>query len=282
MDRILQNTGAIIQATFTVAGVATDADSGVTVTIVRDDGTILVNAQNTVHNGTGVYQFTLTTAHTSLLDKLTATWTGSIGGVIQSLKTYVEIVGGFLFSIADARKRLPDATAYPYADLVAARTWAETEIENVCGVAFVPRYESEVLNGSGNQRLEPKWPRVRSLRSGTVDGVALAAGDLSTIVVENQRFLTRPFYYWRPWPANVVIRYEHGMDYPPPGITAAALDLAQYKLQTDAGASGVDPRAERLVTDDGTLLLSTAGQTGRFGIPTVDAAIEQWSEIAVW
>src|SRR2546421_1634830 len=165
MDRVLQNTAAVIQNTFYVDGVPTDA-TAVTVTITRDDGTILVNAGATVHGTTGVYTYTLTTAHTGLLDSLTAAWTGTIGGVAQTVKTYVEIVGGFLFSIADARARstLADTVTYPTANIVAARTWAETEIQNACGISFVPRYASEVLNGSGSQRLDPKWPRVRALR----------------------------------------------------------------------------------------------------------------------
>lgn len=277
MERVKQNTASQISKQF-YSG-STVADPGaVTVTVTRDDGTTVVTG-SAGGTGTAPRTFTLTTTHTASLDRLTVAW---VSGSLGTLTSTVEIVGDFLFATADMRRRLPDATTYPDTDIIAARTWAETEIEQACGVAFVPRYESEVLSGTGQQRLEPKWPRVRALRSAVVDGSPLSSADLGGVVVELGRFLTRPYAYWRPWVSNVTIRYEHGMDSPPPGISTAALDLARYKLVADAGQSGVDPRAERLVTDDGTLMLGMAGQSGRFGIPSVDAAVEAWSELAVW
>lgn len=275
MTRILINTPATITQSWYQGDTIADPGS-VTVTVTRDDGTTLTSGSATL-TGAGPRSFNL--AAVTQLDKLTATWTSATLGTLTST---IEVVGGFLFSTVQMRKRLPDTTTYPSADIVDARTWAESEIENYCGVAFVPRYESEVLNGSGSQRLEPKWPRVRTLRSASVDGVPLAAGDLAGIVIEYERFFTRPYYYWRPWPANTIIRYEHGMSSPPPAITMAALDLAQYKLVGDAGQSGIDPRAERLITDDGTITLGMAGVSGRFGIPSVDAALDAWSELAVF
>lgn len=281
MDRVLQNTPATISETW-YQGDAIADPGAVTVTVTRDDGTQLATgsaAPGTSPLPTQARTFQLTATHTSLLDYLTVTWQSATLG---SLTTRIEVVGDFLFTIADMRKRLPDATLYPSDDIAAARTWAETEIENACGIAFVPRYGRETLNGSGAQRLEPKWPRIRTLRGAVVDGVPMSTADLAGVVVELERFLTRPYGYWRPWVSNVLIRYEHGLDSPPPGITAAAIELARYKLINDAGQATIDPRADRVITEDGTITLGLAGINGRFGIPTVDAAIDAWSELAVY
>jgi hypothetical protein len=283
LERHLQGVPATLSMQLSVDGVATDpAPDSATVRVVDDAGIEVVPSTAAANNGTGGFTLTLTPAQTALLDVLKAYWTVTIAGEQTTLSTIHEIVGGFLFAIADMRKRLPDTTLYPTSDIAAARTWAETEIENACGIAFVPRYARETLNGSGAQRLEPKWPRIRTLRGAVVDGVPMSTTDLAGVVIELERFLTRPYGYWRPWVSNVLIRYEHGLDTPPPGITAAAIDLARYKLINDAGQATIDPRADRVITEDGTITLGLAGINGRFGIPTVDAAIDAWSEIAVY
>lgn len=277
LERVKQGTASQLSKQFYTGSTVADP-SVVTVTVTRDDGTVIASG-TAGGTGTSPRTFTLTTTHTALLDKLTVLWASPSLG---TLNTTVEVVGGFHFSTARARRRLTDTTTYPDADIQAARTWAESEIENAAGVAFVPRYERETLNGSGRQRLEPKWPRIRAVRSVTVDGTPLSSADLAGVVIEYDRFLTRPYYYWRPWVSNVLIRYEHGYDQAPPGISVAALDLACYKLINDNGG-GVDPRAERLITDDGTILLGAAGGPGgQFPLPTVNAAVAAWSELAVW
>lgn len=279
MDRVLQSTPFTASATFTDSNGATVDPGVVTVKVDRADGTNVVAAGTTSGTGVNSRAFNLTTTQTAQLDTLTLTWTSPASGTIT---TYVEVVGGFLFSIADARARpdLANTSTYPTASILTARTWAETAIEHACGVAFVPRYASETLNGSGGQRMEPTWPKIRTVRSATVDGLAI---DLTSVVIELERFITRPFGYWRPWPGNTVLRYEHGMTFAPPEISTAALELARYKLIADSGSSAVDPRTESIITPDGTLRLSTPGVKGqRFGIPTVDAAVEAWSELSIW
>jgi hypothetical protein len=75
MDRILQGTPAPIGVTFASAGAPVDpTPPNVSVTITRADGTVLVDHLNATHNGTGVFGYQLSTAHTALLDRLTAVW----------------------------------------------------------------------------------------------------------------------------------------------------------------------------------------------------------------
>src|SRR4051794_38233928 len=115
MDRVQKGSSVTITHTFTVDGVATDPSPvTATVEVVRDDGSVVVVAgASTVHVGTGKFTFTLTPTHTALLDILTARWTATFAGQPQTVETQVEVVGGFLFTLADARadSQLADAAA---------------------------------------------------------------------------------------------------------------------------------------------------------------------------
>jgi hypothetical protein len=141
VDRVLRNTAANIQATFALDGVPTDAVGTVTVTVTRADGTVIVNAQaaDKPAGTTGVYQYPLTPTHTALLDTLTATWTGTISGVAQTVQTVVEVAGGFAFSVAQARsvRPLDNATTYTTARIVEMRTLVEDALERELGYALV-------------------------------------------------------------------------------------------------------------------------------------------------
>ena len=267
LERIERNTPGTLRKQWYEDGVAVDPGT-VTIGITRADGTVLV-AAGTATSGatTNPRTYNLGTAQTALLDHLTVTWTSTLKGTLLS---YVEIVGGFLFSIADA---LADseitATA---AKIAAARTTAEQAFEDVTGVAFVPRYARETANGDGTNRLSVRWPRIRSFRAATVDGTALTATEILTVVPQ----LTGLYYPsgWTSGYGNVVVGYEHGFDYPPQEVSRAVLRLAKHYL-TDWAA---DDRAMRIDTDAGSYVMATAGRAGfDFGIPEVDAVAQRYS-----
>jgi hypothetical protein len=65
------------------------------------------------------------------------------------------------------------------------------------------------------------------------------------------------------------VGFEHGMDRPPEPVRAAALDYARFLLTQD---QSIDSRAERLVTDDGTLVFGG----GATGLPSVDRVIDSY------
>src|SRR5438105_2468884 len=110
MDRVARGGTATISASWYDANGALVDPGVVTIQIDHEDGTNLVAAGATT-SGTGVAPrtFALTTTHTASLDVLKATWTSPSQG---TQVTYAEVVGGFLFSVADARalKPLQDAT----------------------------------------------------------------------------------------------------------------------------------------------------------------------------
>jgi hypothetical protein len=277
VERILQNTPGSISQQWYEAGVAVDPGT-VTVEVTRADGTVLVaGGTGTTGTGTSPRLFNLTTTHTALLDTLKVTWTSTGKG---SLVSYLEVVGGFLYSIAEARslKPLDNTTTYPTASIIAMRTSVEDMIERACGVAFVPRYTHETLTGLGTYGLLPTWPKLRAVRSAsaTYNGATTTLGASDLLGLTWGAYAGLYGYSWTsgyPWS----IGYEHGYDRPPEEIKHAALILTKLKLTGQNRP--VDDRAVTFNTSEGgTYSLAVPGRNGsHFGHPDVDAAIDRYS-----
>lgn len=270
MDRIKRQTAVTISNEWSSGGVVVDPGT-VTIGVTRDDGTVVV-APGTATAGAGAAArtFNLTTAYTSLLDRLTATWTTSLQGVDE---TTHEIVGDFLFTIAQARalSALSNATTYPAAAIAEARTYVESELEHACGVAFVPRYGKVTLSGNGRYTLLLP-PRATAVRSVTLDGVAVSTTDMRVMASGE---LYNPAG-WTAGYANYVVAYEHGYSDGPERMAAnrAALTWAKHELVKGP----IDDRTTAFSTEDGTFSMSTPGIRGAItGIPAVDAFIGQYS-----
>jgi hypothetical protein len=282
MDRVKQLTSAGPRISLTVdEGLADPDASTVNYIIKRANGTVLVTSTPASRISTGVYQASLGPAQTTLLDTLTITWTYTRSGQLQTETSVVEIVGGFLFPLPDLRQRLADTAIYPTSALVAARTAAEQEIERRAGAAFVPRYVYERIYITGPQRsLDLGRMYVRSIREVTIDGVNMTAGDVAGLGVDTTGLIRRMSgslqWWWGSGIANggasIYVGYEHGMDFPPEPVRRATVDLASYNAQIYAAASGVDPRATRIITQDGTVDLKNIDSDGS-GIPSVDRIV---------
>jgi hypothetical protein len=276
MIRVVQGRSATIQHTFYDSGVPTDpSPDAATVTITRDDGTVLVATTAASEAGTGTVSYTLTPVETALLDRLTVTWTATFGGQPQNFVDIVEVAGDTLFTIAQARaiKPLDNATLYPTSAITETRTLVEQALEDACGVAFVPRYKRESFDGAGLSTLLAHQPYVRAIRAVVLDGAVVSAGTLATI----KGNATGRLYFPDSWSAgygNYSIAYEHGYDRPPLRITQAALTLAKNWLVKGP----IDDRTTAFSTEDGTYSLATPGMRGAsFGIPEVDATVQEYS-----
>ncbi|MES2867629.1 MAG: hypothetical protein V4703_12875 [Actinomycetota bacterium] len=263
MDRIIQGRSATLTHTFTVDGVATDpSPDTATISITRDDGTILVAPGTaTTEAGVGTVTFTLTPTQTAQLDTLTVTWEATFGGQPQTYRSTVEIAGDVLFTIAQARaiSALASTVTYPTAVIVAARTRVETMLEHECGVAFVARYAKATLSGNGTRTISLP-PRTTNVRSVHRDGVMVSAGELAAI----RLMATGQAYNPAGWAAgfgNYAIAYEHGDSGHPdfPAASAAALAWAT----DDLTGSSTDDRIKRFSED---------GQSFEFAAPGVGAA----------
>jgi hypothetical protein len=272
VDRIQQGGTASISVALTVAGTAQDpTPDSATVTITRADGTAVVTDVAASDSGTGVFSYPLDPSETALLDTLTATWTFTADGSEQSRQTFHEVVGGFLFTLGELEADLNSTETYASSELAAARTYAETQLEHYCGVAFVPRYERETLNGTYGGLLQTKWARVRTVRDVTVDTVVGTPGDY---VALREGHVYASSTWWTSGYGNVTVGYEHGYDTPPLRIKRAALILAKRWITPGA----FDDRAISQTTDSGTYALFQAGVRGHlFDVPEVQAAVDQYN-----
>lgn len=268
MDRIAQNVSSTLSQTFYVNGVATDpVPDTATVTITRDDGTAIVTGAATSQGaGPGEFTYTLSPAQTATLDILTVAWTATIAGFAQTVTDTVEVVGGFLFSLAQARALPPlnDTTTYPTSKIAEYRTLAEQAFEDACGVAFVPRYRRQTFYSHTARSSVSLSPQVRVFRSAESDGTTLVATDVDLDPVGVA-------YYG--WSGQGSIAYEHGYDRPPEPVSRAVLLLAKTWLVKGP----LDDRTTQMATEDGPINIAVPGLRGSyFGIPSVDAAVEQY------
>lgn len=270
MDRFLQATPATVSVTWDSNETVVDPGT-VTLTITREDGTSIVTGSATSGTGAAPRTFALTTTHTATLDLLALTWTSATLG---TLTTYVEVVGGYLFSLSDARGLTPldNTTVYPTAKVIAARVLAEMALEDACGVAFVPRYAREVRSGNGCDLL-PQRPRPLSIISATVNGSVV-----SDAVIDDENGAAAATFYrpggWGSGRRNVTVKYTHGYPFPPPRVGRACLLLAKRFLVDS-------PISDRVTTmtssDGGTQFFVTAGvRDAVFDIPEANAVVQKY------
>jgi hypothetical protein len=275
VDRVLQSVGGPITVTFSVGGTPTDpSPDSATVRVVNDAGVEVVPSTAAFNAGVGVFSYDLTGAPAATLDKLTAYWTVTIGGATRVASTSVEVVGGFLFTITDLKPLV--ASTVTNDQIARARTRVEQAIERRVGYAFVPRYDktSFVAYRRGPLRLKPC---LRAVRSVTAAGTPYTTAELAGLSFDEYGFLYMGLPGGYSWTVDgerrastagpLVVAYEHGLDGPDEETRGAALDWARFLLTQD---QSIDSRADRLVTDDGTLVFGG----GMSGLPSVDRIIE--------
>lgn len=279
-QRILQGTAATLDVTlYDQNGTPADAAGALTVQVAKADGTEVLPAGSATTNpaGTGTYQRSLTVAQTATLDTLTATWTDAGDGSTHVTKH--EIVGGFLFTVTEARASdavLADDVKYPTATILATRRQIEDDFERICDVALVPRYRRERIATNRGQVLLPT-PLVRSIRSvrSYSDGdtyATLTASDIANLTINDLGLIVSSAL---PWGQDAVVEWEHGYDRPPGNIKTAALRYLRHRLFEPFTA--IPERATSFSIDQGgTYRLDTASRW-KIGIPDIDAELDRWS-----
>ena len=281
--RVLRDTSANVELVVYVGGVATAPDSAPAVTVTQPDGTVLTSGAGSVATPC---VFTLSPTYTADVQSLKVTWVGSWGGVAgQTFETFVQVVGGLLFNLAEARAfdnaALTSATDYPTATILAARDRISESFEQVCAVPFGLAYGREVLDGSGDDELWLSAGRVESVRSikvrtaGTTTWTAYTAGELADVLVERNGRLTREtlgaFLWGR---RNIAVEYEYGYQPVPEEIKRASLWLLRDQLAgTDLPRNAISQSSEL-----GTFSLSVPGLRGSYyGLPQVDEVVNRYS-----
>ncbi|MGH8575341.1 MAG: hypothetical protein ACREXJ_00145 [Gammaproteobacteria bacterium] len=223
------------------------------------------------------------------LAELTVAWSGTIGGAAVVETDTAEIVGGFLFSLAELRDsdeslREQSGGVYLYstADLALARIQTEVECEWICDRAFVPRYRRVVLGGGATTELLLGVPDVRSIRAvrvaehGSSTFTALTAAELAALIATDDGLLVRGDGQGWTWgQRNVIVECEHGLDRPPEDLKRAALRRARSWVQI--GTSKVPERAFAYTTNDGASYRLSRPDAFHTGIADVDSAYAKYS-----
>lgn len=283
MQRVLVGNDATTRTTFYSGDTPADATGDVTVTVTRDDGTVLAGGTAT-NASTGVYEFDLADAtHTSRLDVLTVTWAGLIAGSTQVKTTQVEVVGGFYVELGEIRSlpKLGDSGKFPLEALEDARNWFETLAEEHCGVAFVPRYARDLVDGNDRYELLLNRLYPRSLIGVTVDGVTtsttgwqlypsgrLSRDHLGSFAVPTSTTIGR----------NIAVSYTHGYDRPPADLRDVALLAIRDKLLADREGREAGRVLSQTNEFGGTTRFALPGSDRPTGIPDVDTVLNRYVE----
>lgn len=274
MDYILKNTSATLSNTFYVDETPTDATGNVSVTVYKEDGTELVASTTATHGVTGVYSTIL--APQANCDILNLKWTGTFGGAVQTVYTEVEVIGGFIASVAEIRAQdsLSDTTKYPLATIRQARAEAQELFENYCGRSFTVRYARDVLDGDGTSEVWLRNGDLSRVIEFKEDGTAL---NLSTLVITSAGRITRASGSFSTLnKANLVIRYEHGMARVPADLKRAFLTYVRYVL-LDA-YNRLPDRTLSYNADGLYVQLAQASANRPTGLPEVDSVLIRYQQ----
>ena len=263
-------------------GLAAAPAGAVTVTVTRADGTAIATGAATSGSGSAARTYSLSAANNQLLDLLTVVWTDA--GDASTHTTYVEVVGGFYFTLAEARASdaaLQNPDKYPDALIIATRREVEEEFERICGVSFVPRFRRDIVSGSGRSTLLLDRHPVRTVRaiwtySDADDYTAWSSDELATVVLDEWGLLTsRTGLAFGYGARNLAVAYEHGMTRPPAEVKRAAMQRLRSRM--NSSMSGIPDRATSFsVAEGGTYSLDTPGPY-KTGMPEVDAALARHS-----
>jgi hypothetical protein len=285
--RIQRSTEVTLSKTLTVDEVDTDAVGTVTWAVTRLNGDAVANG-NAAHGATGVYSFAL--PEYAQVDIQRLVWTANLAGAIVSLEDVVEIVGGFLFGLGEARakhKSLQSLTTFPPAMLAERRIEVEHECESICHQAWVPRFARVRLDGSGTNELIVPDLMVRTVRAASVAErygaalVPLTSDQLAAVAPEPSGVLIRDDgAVWPRGHQNVIVDYEHGADRPPEDIHQNSM----LRLRSVMGrtTSGIPDRVLSYSIADGGIYRIALPSATSTGIPDIDAAYKRHGHDRVW
>jgi hypothetical protein len=270
--RVLRTAEVVLSHTFYVDESATSASGPVTYSINRLDGTVVASGTASGPAPVGVYQVTVPAQST--VDTLTVDWTGTIAGSVVTARDIVEIVGGFIFGLAEARATPPvlDVTRYPTATLARKRISVEQECEEICGQAFVPRFARVAITAANRACLTLPHIKIRALRSVKIGGVAQS---LTGLAVSESGVISGGIWNATTPATTIIVEYEHGWEYPPEDIREAA--MLRLRSRLSMGDTAVPLRALSFSLGDGGIYRISTPSGKRTGIPDIDGPYERYT-----
>ncbi len=154
VQQVIRDTAANHDIYIYIDGVLDDLDADPTYTVTDANGDS-VDSGTATNQSTGIYRIVIDPV--SDLNYYTVDWTGVNGGAAWGAKTYVEIVGGLLFTETQARafdnSALSSTSDYPDYDIVQERIRITDRLEQWTERAWVPRYARVLLAGNGKREL---------------------------------------------------------------------------------------------------------------------------------
>jgi hypothetical protein len=292
--RIARTAATTLRHVFYTPGTETltDPTGTTTYSVTNTAGTAVASGNATVGTA-GSGEVTAVLAGQASLDRLTVAWTATVAGASLTEYDTVEVVGGFLFTLAEGRAsdtQLADTAKYPTAVLEAARAATEWELEQICDRSFVQRYAYVTMDGTGTSQLVLRGPdEDRSFRdyvslssismADEVDETftAFTADELADVAVTPDGTMYRAsgdvFTWGR---SNVRVGYVYGRTGAIPGDLKLAT-LTRFRTWCNQFRSGVPDRVTSYTTADGSNFRIAAEAAYRTGIPSVDAAYSRYS-----
>lgn len=283
--QLLRASAGTLQATF-YNDDGVPADPGSTTVSVSDAAGTTIIASGAAGGSSTTRTVAYTGTHTALLNRWTITWaTTNLG----TLTTTLEVVGAFLFSVAEARQwddaALANTTSYPTAVIEAKRASVLDRFCEILGYSPVPRYvylaDARALSGDGLTSLRLPDYDVTSIRSvaersyGGTTWTAFTADQLADIYLTSGTLYREALGTWLSGRDNYRVGYEHGRDSVPGPLREAALIVARDELVP----SSVSLRALDQSAEFGTIRMSLPDPSrGRwYGIPRVDAILNDYA-----
>jgi len=288
--RVLRTAKATLTKTLYVDETATPSTVPVAVTVSRLDGTVVQSTTASGPDADNAYSFVF--SGSDVLDNLVVAWSATINSDAVVLDNdQIEVVGGFFWSIAEARASDPsltNATKYPTDYMIEKRMETEDEAERICSQAFVPRFAREVLDGNAQGYIRCRNPLIRTVRKVSIRQspssafVDLTADQLLNVVPGDDGVLrldgglywpTTGFWWGGFWPMgrrNVIVEYEHGMDYPPPDVVRGS--KIRFKSMVLMKNAALPDRAEKVATSETGIVTYSSPAEDRTGLPETDAA----------
>lgn len=278
---VLLNTAAVVTITSPFVAVdgetPTDCATDPTCTVTRADGTALDPAVVANVAGNGMYTAAITTDHTDQLDRLTLTWAGEVDGLEQVYRQEVEVAGGWYVTVPEVKAE-PDCALASADQIRRERARFERLAEDYCSVAFVPRFERELLAGDGTCHLLLKWCDPTAVIAVTVDGVEQDPADFEVDPILGLRYVTGQTF---PRPSggggrNVAVSYSHGSPFPPADLKEACLAFIRSKLSMKA--TGIPNAAMDGSDSTRQWTYSVPGTDKPTGIESVDEVLNRYNQ----
>lgn len=251
--RVLVGSDSLIPALFVGADGETPADADdLPVAIVTDWAGQVLGDPATVAKVTGTGQYTVLVdheQHTSMLDRLTVTLTGTAGGFTRVVAIAVEVVGAHIATLPELQAE-PGASDASRVQLVAARDHFAEIVEQFLGGSPVPRLGVETITGIGRDRCGSDRMRIvvaldavdcRALRAVVLDGVEL---DLDDFDLDPAGVLTTSgttfAHLDTAGPHRLAIAYEYGASAPTQLVhDAGVIYVAQHITRTNSAMRDV-------------------------------------------